>query len=88
MFIRLATVDQEVSDSVRFLQNFATLAKFQSIWQKIEVIFSTWQNVTLLWSFIYANGANFHHCKWPNIEINHFFIWSHCNLPQASEYSL
>ena len=49
-------------------RNFATLEIFQSLWQKIEVIFSTWQNVILLWQFTYANWANLHHFKWPNIE--------------------
>ena len=48
----------------------------QSLGQFLDGLFTIWQNFEpTLASFIYF-WANFHRCKWPNVE-NDIAIWSH-----------
>ena len=58
------------------LVNFLHFGEILKVYQCFESSFSNWHTYeTTLTNFV-CNWANFHWCKWPNIE-NHLSIWSH-----------
>ena len=48
-------------------RNFTTLAKFKSIWQMFECLFSIWQNFGPTLVNVLFCWANFHCCKQPKL---------------------
>ena len=60
----------------RFGEILPLWQKFTSIWQIFDSLFLIRQNAENTLANLWHYSANFHCCKWPNIE-NDLTIWSH-----------
>ena len=60
----------------RLGKNSQLWQNFKSLWQIFDTLFLIWQTVEPTLANLLHDWANFHFCKWPNIE-NNLTIWSH-----------
>ena len=61
--------DSKLGTSVtRFGEISPFWPKFTNLWQCFDGLFLIWQNSKPTWENLLHYWANFHFCKWPNIE--------------------